>query len=43
MPDGEPAAKIEHARRPAELRPAMERDVGQPFHGQQALGATREL
>ena len=43
MPDREPAAEVEHARRPVEFCAASQRDVDQPLHREQALGALREL
>ena len=43
MPDCEPTAEVEYARRPVELLAAATCDIDQPLHCEQALGAAREL
>src|SRR5580765_1704543 len=43
MTNSEAAAEVEDARRPAQLLPAVRRNVGKPLDREQALRASRQL
>ena len=43
MTNREAAAEVEEARRPAQLLPAVRRDIGKPLDREQALRASRQL
>src|SRR6478736_5648161 len=43
MTNSEAAAEVEDARRPAQLLPAVRRDIGKPLDREQALRASRQL